>query len=170
MMRRMISTFALVLALAAWAPHAPAFAQSGDEPPLMEFSNEDARMNAAVAEAKRTLPMFWRRFQNGDGRDFSLKAFFDAPNGGREHLWFSDIRREGGRITGVLSNQPAWVTGMNRGDRISFTEDQISDWSYEKNGRLWGGFTLRVMLTKLEPNEAAELRAYLSPTPLEGDI
>lgn len=168
MMRRMISTLAAVLALAATVPHTAAYAQATDE--LMEFSTEDARMNAAVAEARRTLPVFWRRYDNGDGTSFSLKAHFEAPNGGREHLWFSNIKRDGARLTGVLDNDPSWVTSLSRGQTVTFTEDQISDWTYEKGGRMWGGFTLRVMLARLQPTEAAELRAYLSPTPLEGDI
>lgn len=167
-MRRIITTFMAALALTGAVPAAAAFAQADE--PLIQFSSEDEQMNAAIAAARRSLPGFWRRFAAKDGRDFGVKAAFASAEGGREHLWFSNLKREGGKVTGVLDNQPRLVAGMARGDTITFNEDQISDWSYEKNGRMWGGFTLRVMLPHLPEAEAEELRAYLSPTPVEGDI
>ena len=96
-----------------------------------------------------------------------LKVALPSSNGGREHIWVVGVTRSGDGYRGRLDNEPQRLPGLSRGSEVSFTTDMISDWAYEHNGRLWGGYTLRVMLPDLSPDDAAGLRAHLSDTPIE---
>jgi uncharacterized protein YegJ (DUF2314 family) len=155
---------ALTLAVAA----APAAAQTREGDPVVDYAAKDAAMNAAIAEAQRTLPVFWRR-QFGEARDGSemVKVALPSDNGGREHIWVIEVQRSAAGYRGILDNEPRGLPGLSRGSEVTFTADMISDWAYGHKGRLWGGYTLRVMLPDLALDDAARLRAYLSDTPLE---
>jgi uncharacterized protein YegJ (DUF2314 family) len=170
-MRLLAATIAAAIVLSA----APGSAQeqlrpgaAGDDQ-VMGFSPLDQAMNGAVAEARRTLPLFWAALESGDGDRYSLKAEFPSRDAS-EHMWVRDIRRTASGYSGVLQNQPLDIPGMNLGDRVTFTERQISDWSYVKGGLLWGAYTTRVMVDHMTPEEQSDWRRILSPTPVEGQV
>ncbi len=140
-------------------------AVKGDE--IVEFRAEDAAMNAAIAEAKASLPVFLARLdsgalQSGD----SLKVGFHTDQG-REHIWVDHIARKGDELTGTLANEPNWMPGLHQGSPVTFDPALVTDWSYEKDGKLWGNYTTRVMLPSLAPEEAEAVKANLSDTPTE---
>lgn len=134
---------------------------------VVGYSAEDQAMNQAVAEARRTLPAFWSAQRMGGGERFQLKAEFSGPNS-TEHMWVSDVERRDGRLTGILQNEPYDIPTMHKGDRVTFDESQVSDWSYIKDGQMWGAYTTRVMVEQMPPEEAKEWREFLSPNPVEG--
>ena len=164
---------AAVLGLAACNDAAPTSGQdayrdaSGPGDEVVQVASADAEMNAAIAEAKRTLPLYLARLDAGqlapsDGVKVAM------PTGeGNEHIWVHNVARDGDRLTGVLANQPNYLPDLNQGSPVTFTADMVSDWSYEKDGRMWGNYTTRVMLPHLGPEDAASLRQSLSPTPTE---
>lgn len=163
MSRRLITAAiaALTLGLAA----APALAQQA-QGPIMYLDN-DAGMNAAISEARRTLPVFWDRAVDADTSRQLLKVGLEADDGSTEFIWMSQVERTGDGFRGVLNNQPRMIAGAARGAVVTFKDDQIIDWAYEARGRLWGAYTQRVMLDDLPADAAAQQRLYLSDTPLE---
>lgn len=167
-MSRLLRVAAVLAALSLSAVALPAAAQTAGGDPVIDYSSKDAAMNAAIDEARRTLPMFWAGFGGPDRRGTdTLKVAIPDVGGGREHIWVNRIAQIDGGYTARPANEPARLPGLSLGSQVRFTEDQISDWSYEKKGRLWGSFTTRVMLPDLDPADAAQLRAYLSDTPTE---
>ncbi|HYE41930.1 MAG TPA: DUF2314 domain-containing protein [Caulobacteraceae bacterium] len=176
-MRRLALTLATLTALAVTGAANAAFAQKNPERNAGEAAREedgavwyaagDKAMNAAIEAARDSLPAFWRSFEEGRGDLHMLKVGLPTPQGGEEHVWVSNVTRVEDRFMGRLDNQPEAAEGYTLGQDVTFTEAQISDWGYERDGRLWGGYTLRVMLNDVPAKEAAEMRAYLSPTPLE---
>jgi len=147
----------------------PAFAQKDETPdPIVSYSDRDATMNAAIEEARRTLPHFFAEFDAApaDRRgDFSLKVGMPTEGGGAEHIWVSDLRREGGQLVGALANEPHWLPGMHRGSRVVIDPALISDWSIQAAEGLYGSYTTRVMLPDLDPETAAQMRELLTPVP-----
>jgi uncharacterized protein YegJ (DUF2314 family) len=158
----------LLVALASFALLAqPAFAQQGDE--VVQFDSEDAAMNAAIEEARSTLPQFFGDFNAAPAsqRDgFMLKVGMPVE-GGHEHIWVGSLHRENGQLIGELANEPNWMPGLHAGSRVVVDEALISDWAIIASEGMYGSYTTRVMLPYLEPNEAAQVRAMLtrSPTP-----
>ena len=131
------------------------------------LSADDATMNAAIAEAPATLSEFLDRLDAGQLSEHDLlKVEFLTLGGGGEHIWVANVRRSSDGFSGVLANDPVDL-GLRRGDPVRFSEAMVSDWSYEAHGRLWGNFTTRAVLPRRPSDQAAQLRAVLSETPVE---
>jgi len=129
------------LALVLLVASAPAFA--GDA--TMFFSTRDAQMNAAIAEARRTLPQFIEALRAGRGDSFAIKAAFDTIEGSREHMWLTDLTFRGGRFVGTLMNDPYDVPGLRAGDRVAVEEARGTDWMIFDNQERLGAFTKQVL-------------------------
>ena len=56
----------------------------------------------------------------------------------------------------MVDNKPANIPGLKVGAKASVNPDEISDWSYVDNGRLVGGYTIRVLYSELTPQERAD--------------
>ncbi len=138
--------------------------------PVAMIPDGDREMETAVAEARRTLPLFWSMYETDREMRAAakLKVGFPTPGGGREHMWLHDIRRTNGVITGVLENIPDAPMSIRKGDTVTIDAVEISDWGYARGGRLYGNFTTRAMLKYLDPGIVEQLRALLSDRPLEG--
>jgi uncharacterized protein YegJ (DUF2314 family) len=145
---------------------------SEDDEDIVYFEPDDPDMNRAIAQARETLPSFWRLFSTD--RDVaetaSLKMAFPVPGtkDGNEYMWLIDIRRDGRTIKGVLDNQPESIRNLKKGDTVTIDPERISDWSYVRDGRMYGSYTTRVMLKHLSEQEAEEYLEFLSVRPLEG--
>ena len=86
---------------------------------------------------------------------------------GVEHIWISDIGRDGDRIEGRLANDPVALKGLSINSKVEVAETQISDWQYRKGGKLYGHFTTRALWDHASAEQRAEAAALFAPTPLE---
>lgn len=159
--------FGAALASPAWAQKAEA-ERAPD--PIVQFSDQDAAMNAAIADARRSYPQFLTQFNAAPPREASqsymLKLGLPTPDGGHEHIWVSNLRRERGQLVGDLANEPAGLPGRHLGSRVEVDDALVSDWAIITNDGMYGSFTTRVMLPFIDPSEAASLREMLTPQPL----
>jgi len=130
---------------------------------------EDPEMNAAIEQARKSLPAFWARFDapGSESSGFTLKVKLPTAHQSFEHIWVADLDRNGDTISGRIADEPQDIPGRKLGDTISFSSSQVSDWGYVSNGLLWGYFTTRVLVTRIPSEEAEPLLQILSPTPLE---
>ncbi|MFM7336556.1 MAG: DUF2314 domain-containing protein [Tabrizicola sp.] len=139
----------LLAALVAVALALPVAAQDA----TINYEQDDAAMNAAIAEAQATLPMFLANALDaeGNGSDMALvKVGFPTVDGSAaevEHIWVAPFaRREDGSFTGLLANDPVALGDLSEGDQVDFAQSMISDWHLTApSGRYWGSFTSRVM-------------------------
>ena len=89
-----------------------------------------------------------------------------TPDGGHEHIWVSNLRRERGQLVGDLANEPVGLPGRHAGSRVEIDDALVSDWAIFADEGMYGSFTTRVMLPFIDPSEAASLRQMLTPQPL----
>lgn len=124
----------------------------------------DVAMNAAIAKARATLPQFWERYAKpGPGEEsFGLKVAISG-GGHIEHFWLIGIKRENGVLSGEINNDPNWVTTVKLGQRYVIPEKDISDWIYMRDGKIMGAYTMRALLDRMPPEQAADIRARLAP-------
>ena len=135
---------ALLICLAA-----PAAAQD----PTVNYSESDAQMQAAIAEARATLPLFLANAFDPEGNSVPgsvLKVELPTVAGSpteSEHIWVTPFARlPDGSFAGLLANEPVNLGSLRAGDRVDFTEGMISDWHFDApSGRYWGSYTSRVM-------------------------
>lgn len=85
-----------------------------------------------------------------------VKVAFNDPGAGVdavEHMWLSDVEFDGELISASLVNSPNALTSVKQGDRITFARDQLGDWMYVVNGRVYGGFTIQAMRARMAAGE-----------------
>lgn len=127
--------------------------QRPDQPDVVSVTDEDAEMNAAIAEAQRTLPDFLTQLKSPKNKMFSLKVKMPTADGGAEHIWVSDVAYKGGKFSGLLDNEPVDLPGKRRGDPVSFTEKDVTDWLIMGHkGNMSGGFTTAVLERREKQN------------------
>lgn len=128
--------------------------RNGDR--IIKVSKNDAEMNAAIAEAQRTLPEFWQRRER-EGEVFTglLKVFFTDPGSTDEgeHMWVRVTDRTAKEVAGVLLGEPAWLKSVKGGGRVRFPTDRITDWLFIENGVARGAFTVRLLRDRMSPGD-----------------
>jgi uncharacterized protein YegJ (DUF2314 family) len=134
--------------------------------PFVKVENDNPELLAAHDKARKTIGEFWEALdRQADGeKHFSLKVRFPIKGYGDsgEHVWLLDIQREkDGTYSGRLDNKPRYLPTMKIGQRLSFTDDMISDWMFTRNGKIVGNASMRPLLARLPKNEADKLRAML---------
>lgn len=131
--------------------------EGGD--PIVNIEADDTEMNAAKAEAQRTLPEFLAVLANppaGVG-NFGFKY----PLGGWEHIWVDDVRREGNFLTGTLGNDPV-QKGYSLGEKVRVPLNKVSDWGYSTpDGVVQGHRTTKVLLGRMPKEQAEQIKAQM---------
>lgn len=165
--------FGLVVpAVAETAQSKPA--QKGEQENIVAVSPADARMNAAIAEARQSLPEFLSRASAGQAEweSVGLKVMFATVSGSgpsHEHIWIADFAETAqGRFSGYLANEPVWLGDRHMGDAVEFGRDDITDWALVMDGRGYGFFTARALLDQMAPDQRRELESFLAPQPIHG--
>jgi uncharacterized protein YegJ (DUF2314 family) len=134
------------------------------------FSNDDPEMQAAYERARAAFRYFWREIAWDRRRiipalDMAcVKAAFadDEPAAKTEaqpeaeQMWISDVDFNGSNITGTLINQPNWVKSVQQGDAVEIPLEQITDWMYAIDGKVYGAFTVNLMRSRMSPKERKE--------------
>jgi uncharacterized protein YegJ (DUF2314 family) len=78
-----------------------------------------------------------------------------------EHIWLDSVHVSGGELVGTLSEDATGLVEFRRGMEIRVAPAEVSDWMTIENGRMCGGFVLRVDWRRLVAEERARfLRAY----------
>jgi uncharacterized protein YegJ (DUF2314 family) len=130
-----------------------------DEDPVFHVSTGDPEMQAAIARARASLDEFLRiaAAQPAGTEDFKLKVAV-RDRGLTEHFWVNPFRVTQGGFEGELANEPRVVRNVRYRQTIRFTREQVSDWGYRRNGREVGSFTVCVLLGRMPPAQAEQIR------------
>jgi uncharacterized protein YegJ (DUF2314 family) len=131
-------------------------------PAAMEVNSDDPAMAEAMREARKTLPVFLAAMQDHPGtmHDFSVKAMFEQ-GGHVEHMWVNPVMFDGKAFHGRLNDDPTEITSPKRNDRVVAKPTGVSDWMYIDGNKLRGGYTLRVMRSRLNEGQQKELEKSL---------
>ena len=125
------------------------------QPDVVNVSTDEERMNFAMEKARLTIGYFKRSLSHPlPGQTyFSLKA--KITDGTEvEHLWLNTLSfDESGNAYGNVGNEPVNVKNVSMGKRIGVTSENISDWMIVENGKLIGGYTIRVIRENVEEKD-----------------
>jgi uncharacterized protein YegJ (DUF2314 family) len=72
-------------------------------------------------------------------------AVSSISTGKTEHIWIEDAGFEDDMIVGTVSSEPNQIPEIAKGDWITVSPDDLSDWVYRLRGRTFGGFTVKLM-------------------------
>jgi len=154
----------LVMAVFAVLGAATVSVRAEDRSPVIDVRSGDPDMNAAIAQARTTLPKFWASYEapKPSETDYSLKVRFPYGSNSGEHIWMAEVKKVAdGRYSGRFANAPRHLPGKRAGDLAEFNEADISDWMYLRNGKIVGGETIRPMLKLMTKADADALRARM---------
>lgn len=124
---------------------------------VYNVENQDAEMNKVIIEAKQTLPEFYKALESrsADQDSFAIKIHFKVNNDG-EHIWINGLFKRNGEYFGVVDNLPDLTKEVKQGDTIKIDSSRVSDWMYLDNGELKGGYTIRLLRTRMSEKERIE--------------
>jgi uncharacterized protein YegJ (DUF2314 family) len=146
--------------------------QTSQGDPVLQFKSGDPEMMAAVAEASAGLGRFFQAVLNDSGvsgKSAYVKVLFPVGlDGEAEMIWVGPfIRYTDGGFGGLLMNNPNYMGSLKAGDQVNFDQSMITDWSVTgPDGRRYGNFTARVMLSRMSEAESAPVLAAFSENPL----
>jgi uncharacterized protein YegJ (DUF2314 family) len=126
-----------------------------DQADVYHVNSEAERMNLAMEKARLTLKYFKQSLikPRPDQNYFSLKARIeDGPE--IEHLWLNNVSfDETDNFYGTIGNKPLTIKNVSLGKAIGITLENISDWMILEDGKLVGGYTIRVTRDELTEKE-----------------
>jgi len=116
--------------------------------PVIEISDNNPRMAAAVKEAITRWPEFVEAYAAagpGEKERFIVKAEFREDRKS-EYMWVTVQEITPTGVSGVLMNDPHELLDVHRGATVTFTMERLNDWIYPgPAGSHIGGFTLDVL-------------------------
>jgi uncharacterized protein YegJ (DUF2314 family) len=123
-------------------------------PEVARIAVDDPLTAAAIVTARRSAGEFLRayRARNDGQRDFRIKMLV-AERGLVEQFWVSLDSATDDSFTGTIANHPGDITGVKYGERVTVPAREISDWMYVEHGVLRGGYSVRLMRDRLQPEE-----------------
>lgn len=125
----------------------PRIKKRKNEPDVVNVQNEDEKMNWAMEKARLTIHFFEQCLvEPRPGQQyFSIKVKIEE-DGKVEHIWLNDPSfDDDGNLFGVVGNAPLNVKSIRLNQKIGIDRKLVSDWMIIENGRLIGGYTIRVL-------------------------
>jgi uncharacterized protein YegJ (DUF2314 family) len=117
------------------------------DPNIREFAADDPEMTAAIDSARASDSVLIRHLSMRPApasRSYlSVKLRFTGMGNG-EHIWLDSVRFDGELFHGQLDDDGVIVPGLRRGNWVSGSRSELSDWMIVDSGRVCGGFTMRV--------------------------
>jgi uncharacterized protein YegJ (DUF2314 family) len=123
---------------------------------------DDPDMLAAFAKARSETDNFIAIMSAGTGEGYSVKVA-ETDNGQTEYFWLDNLTYANGVFSGTIDNDPDLVKNVKMGQHVDVKKEDIFDWLYMKDGKMYGNYTVRVLLPKMSKEDADKIRAMLPP-------
>ncbi len=133
-----------------------------DEPLFMAIAKRDPAFQQTVRDAQASLPEF-RRLLKSEGAADWYPCVKTRITVGEESafIWLSVVQALPSGFIASVFEIPAAFSGVQVGDRINVSDDDLVDWMINKHGELHGGFSLQYQRSKLPPEERGEFDRYI---------
>ena len=140
------------------------------EPPVIYIPDNLPEMSLAIEKARSTVDQFISALETPKSAQTNFSVKLPVVDGDKvEHMWVLPVRYQEDCFFGTINNEPDKVSTVKVGDEVSIAKNEISDWMYVDNGRLVGGFTLRVLRKHMSEEERKDVDEQ-SPFVIADDI
>jgi uncharacterized protein YegJ (DUF2314 family) len=121
--------------------------------------SEDAAMEAAIARARATLPVFHQYLDQAANGDVEVKLKAEFRQGDEvEHMWIADVSWDGRVYRGTLQSRPLGLTNVRQGDEVTIRPERVSDWlAVVEDDVMLGNFTTMELRRRMTPKQRAQL-------------
>ena len=117
-------------------------------------SSTDTGLEAAIEQARASLDTFIEKIGTpGADRTFiAMKVRFTPPGESPQDIWVDEVTYIDGILRGTMGDDiPALK--LEAGEEVTIDEEDILDWMIVENGKLVGGYTIRLAVQRMSPEE-----------------
>jgi uncharacterized protein YegJ (DUF2314 family) len=153
-----------------------AFDRDDDEPLFMALRKDDPELLQAVSEARATVGRFRDLIANCTGTEVfhSAKLRFLDPSLSETleedryfFVWVHFVTVDGDSFVGRTIQPPTGCDFLSAGQTHRFKASDIHDWMVNEDGRIHGGYSLRVMRKHLPEERRAAYDRYIGAVSYE---
>jgi uncharacterized protein YegJ (DUF2314 family) len=122
----------------------------------------DPEWDDAAREAQYNLGLFIKalEYPTPQQSSFALKTILQEGNHS-EAVWLTSLEFDGKTFYGKINNDPISLRKQFLGTRVAVDQSRVRDWMYVDNGRLQGGYSLKLMYRKLDPIQRKKMEDSL---------
>ena len=115
----------------------------------------DLEFESAVKQAHDSLEMFIAHFMSpGPGQSFvALKVHVTYEDGFSEDVWFDTLKYKEGEFYGMISDASPHGRTLRPGKFVLLPEKDIIDWMVVEDGKMIGGYTIRLAYQRMSADE-----------------
>jgi uncharacterized protein YegJ (DUF2314 family) len=117
-------------------------------------SNVDLEMEIAFQQAQDTLDSFIQKIDvpQPDRTLVAVKVRFVLPDSSTQDLWVDRITYKDGSFHGTMGDDIPTLK-LSVDDKITIRTEDIVDWMIVQNGKLIGGYTIRLAFQRMSPEQ-----------------
>lgn len=131
------------------------FACTAPEPsPTSTVLSADSELDAAIQQARSSLDTFIEQISTPHaGRTFvAIKVRFHPPDDSPQDIWVDEVTYTNGSFRGRMGDDIPSLR-LEAGETITVDEKDILDWMMVEDGKLIGGYTIRLAVQRMSPEE-----------------
>ena len=125
--------------------------------------DSDPEMDAAFQQARDTLDSFIERIGTAHpGRTLvAVKVRFLPPDGIPQDIWVDEISYQDGSFRGTMGDDIPSLR-LSVADKITIAREDIVDWMIVEDGKLIGGYTIRLAFQRMSPEQKERFLATVN--------
>ena len=131
----------------------PAPVQDSTPVPTIQ-SDSDLELESAIQQARDTLDVFIEKLEtpHPDRTFAAVKVRFYPPDELPQDIWVDEVSYSNGVFHGNMGDDIPSLK-LEAGERITVPEEDILDWMIVEDGKLIGGYTIRLAVQRMTPEE-----------------
>jgi uncharacterized protein YegJ (DUF2314 family) len=131
-----------------------AFACAPNLTATSQTSTKDVELDAAIQQARDSLDVFIERIASPHGNRtlVAVKVRFFSPDGSSQDIWADGVTYTDDTFRGHMGDDiPALKLKFD--EKITIPREDILDWMIVEDGKLIGGYTIRLAVQRMSPEE-----------------
>jgi len=117
-------------------------------------STTDPELDAAIQQARASLDAFVEKIATShtDRTFIAVKVRFYPPDSSPQDVWVDEVTYTDGYFRGSMGDDIPSLR-LQVGEKITVKEEDILDWMIVEDGKLVGGYTIRLAVQRMSPQE-----------------
>ena len=143
MLHKIILTLCVLLLACTPTPAAPS-----------TTSTTDTELESAIGQARDSLDTFKEKIgtPHTDRTFVAVKIRFYPPDAVSQDIWVDEVAYENDILRGIMGDDIPTLK-LEAGEKITIDEENIVDWMIVEDGKLIGGYTIRLAVQRMSPEE-----------------
>lgn len=117
-------------------------------------SSTDIELDSAISQARDSLDTFKTRIKapHTDRTFVAVKVRFTPPGESSQDIWVDEVTYADSILHGIMGDDLPLLK-LEAGEKIEIDEKDIVDWMIVEDGTLIGGYTIRLAVQRMSPEE-----------------